>query len=98
MTEIIHMNYGKMQEMADRFNTGAQQLGDLKNAIENIAQTYENGALLGNAGSHFSNDLCYRLAPAISRLHDKFHEMQLDIYAAMAEMREREHHINSRFR
>ena len=97
MNEIIHMDYQKMQDMADRFTQGAQQLDDLRIAILNIAQTYENGALLGNAGGTFSNDLRCRLAPAIDRLEDKFHELHNDIIAAMADMRRSEGDAGARF-
>ena len=98
MSEIIHMDYQKMQDMADRFKAGAQQLEEVRQAIDNIAQTFENGALLGHAGDQFSNDLRCRLVPAINRLHDKFHELQLDILAAMVEMHDREGDVGVRFR
>jgi WXG100 family type VII secretion target len=97
MTEIIQMDFEKMEEMAERFRSGSQQLEDLQQVIRAIAQTYARGALLGNAGSRFSHDLEYRLAPAIVRLQDKLHELQLDIIGAMVDLRDSDSSIRPRF-
>ena len=72
-------------------------MDEVRQAIDNIAQTFENGALLGRAGDQFSNDLRCRLDPAINRLQDKFHELQLDILAAMVDMHDREDDVSGRF-
>ena len=97
MTELITMDYEKMEEMANRFKVGAQQLEDIQQVVRSIAQIYARGALLGNAGGHFSNDLECRLAPALVRLQDKLHELQLDIIGAMVDMRDSDNSIQPRF-
>ncbi len=88
MADIIKMNYGQMEEMAQAFAQGAQQLESTISEMNNIAQMLENGGLIGEAGDAFTDALRSALIPAINRLMDKFTELQGDVLGAMQDMQQ----------
>lgn len=87
MADIIKMDYGQMEEMAQAFSQGAQTLEALTAEVNQIASMLENGGLRGEAGDAFSEALRNVLNPAVQRLHDKFLELQGDIMGALDDMR-----------
>jgi len=86
--EVIKMNYPLMQEMAQIFQQGAQQLEQTNSEMQNVASTLEDGALLGDGGDAFSDAIRSVLAPAITRLTEKYTELQQDILKAMQDMQQ----------
>ncbi len=88
MADIIKMDYGQMEEMAQAFAQGAQQLESTISEMNSIAQTLENGGLIGDAGDAFTDGIRSTLIPAIQRLMDKFTELQGDVMGAMQDMQE----------
>ncbi|HEX9438599.1 MAG TPA: hypothetical protein VF909_02910, partial [Roseiflexaceae bacterium] len=56
--------------------------------MQSIAQTLEEGALLGQGGSAFVDAIRSKLCPSIGRLSDKFNELEGDVHAAIAAMRQ----------
>lgn len=87
MTDIIKMDYGQMEEMAQAFAQGAQTLEATMSEVNQIAEMLESGGLRGEAGDAFSEACRSVLTPAIQRLHDKFLELQADVMGALDDMR-----------
>jgi len=87
MSNEIKMDYGLMEDMNRTFLQGVEQLQDTMQAMQNIANEMEDGALLGQGGAAFTEALRDKLSPAISRLIEKFEELAGDINKAMEDMR-----------
>ncbi|MAT99799.1 MAG: hypothetical protein CL608_21880 [Anaerolineaceae bacterium] len=83
----IKMDYGLMEDMNKTFLQGVEQLQDTMQAMQNVANEMEDGALLGRGGTAFTEAIRGKLCPAISRLTDKFQELAEDINKAMEDMR-----------
>jgi len=93
----IKMDYPLVEEMGKVFQQGQQQLEETLKETQNIAGTLENGALLGSAGSAFSDALRNKLGPAIQRLAAKFEELQGDLAVAEQAMHQAEAQAKSSF-
>ncbi len=90
MAEVskIKMEYARMEEMANTFQKGADQLKDTCSQMQGIANTLQDGALLGQGGAAFVDAINGKLVPSINRLQDKFLELQKDILNAMKDMQQ----------
>jgi WXG100 family type VII secretion target len=88
MTDEIRVVYEDMEEMRRAFRQGIEQLEETMQAMQSIANTLEDGALLGDGGDAFTQAIRGRLAPAIARLSDKFKELDGDVGAAVAYARQ----------
>jgi WXG100 family type VII secretion target len=84
------MDYPLVEEMGKTFNQGQQQLQETLKEAQNIAGTLENGALLGQAGSAFSDAIRNKLTPSIQRLSQQFEKLQVDLRIASAAMHQAE--------
>jgi len=87
MSDVIKMDYGLMEDMNRVFLQGVEQLQDTMQAMQNIVNEMEDGALLGRGGSAFTDAIRGKLTPAISRLSDKFQELAEDVQKAMEDMK-----------
>jgi WXG100 family type VII secretion target len=94
----VQMNYETMEEMAKIFKNGQNQLADTMKAMEGLAQSMEDGALLGEGGDKFADALRSRLAPRIKKLSDKFGELNGDIMGAVKDLRDEDKEAASRFK
>jgi WXG100 family type VII secretion target len=83
----IKMDYGLMEDMNRTFLQGVEQLQDTMQAMQNVANELEDGALLGRGGVAFTEAIRGKLAPAVSRMTDKFQELAEDINKAMEDMK-----------
>jgi WXG100 family type VII secretion target len=81
------MDYGLMEDMNRTFLQGVEQLQDTMQAMQNVANELEDGALLGRGGVAFTEAIRGKLAPAVSRMTDKFQELAEDINKAMEDMK-----------
>jgi WXG100 family type VII secretion target len=97
MAEKIKMNFGMMEEMAQAFSDGAQVLESTVTEVNNIAAMLENDGLIGQAGEALSDACRTQLAGSITRLKDKFEELQKDINSAMDEMRSADSSARGRY-
>ena len=75
----IKMEYDRMDEMAKTFQQGSEQLKDTLAQMQSIANTLQDGALLGQGGAAFSDAIRNKLCPSISRLEQKFQELNKDV-------------------
>ncbi len=90
MAEVskIKMEYARMEEMAKTFQQGAEQLKETMSQMQGIANTLQDGALLGQGGAAFVEAINSKLVPSINRLEGKFEELQQDILKAMKDMQQ----------
>ena len=88
--DVIKLDYPLMEEMCRTFQKGIEQLENTLQEVQSIANTLEEGALLGQGGAAFTDALRSKLSPAIGRLTDKFKEMDQDVKAAMEQFRSQE--------
>jgi WXG100 family type VII secretion target len=87
MSDEIRMDYGLMEDMSKTFQQSVEQLQDTLQAVHNIANELEDGALLGRGGDAFTEAIRNKLSPAISRLTEKMQELSEDVNKAMEDMR-----------
>lgn len=87
MSDEIKMDYGLMEDMSKTFQQSVEQLQDTMQAMQNVANELEDGALLGRGGDAFTDAIRNKLAPAISRLTEKMQELAEDVNKAMEDMR-----------
>ena len=97
MAERIKMNFGMMEDMAQAFSAGAQVLESTVTEVNNIAAMLEDDGLIGQAGEALSEACRNQLAGSITRLQEKFVEMQQDINGAMEEMRSADSSTTGRY-
>jgi WXG100 family type VII secretion target len=88
MVDKIKMEYARMEEMAKTFQKGSEQLKETCSAMQGIAGTLQDGALLGQGGAAFVDAVNGKLVPAINRLEQKFVELQNDVLKAMRDMQQ----------
>ena len=88
MTDEIRVVYPDMEEMSRAFKQGVERLEDTLQEMQSIANTLEGGALLGRGGDAYVDAIRSKLCPAISRLADKFKELDTDVQAAVRYARE----------
>ena len=84
----IKLDYDKAANMARTFQQGGEQLQDTMQEMQKLANTLEEGALLGRGGQAFVEAIRGKLAPSLTRLIDKFQEMESDVNKAVALMRQ----------
>lgn len=78
----IRVVYDSMDDMSQTFRQGVEQLQDTMQEMQSIANVLEEGALLGRGGEAFVDAIRSKLAPAMSRLTDKFEELDKDVQDA----------------
>jgi len=93
----IKMDYPLMDEMKRTFADGRQHLADTTNELKAIAEKLEQGALLGNAGSALTDAVKGTLMSAVSKLSDKFEELEGDIQFAVDQMHQAEEKTKASF-
>jgi uncharacterized protein YukE len=99
MSEIIKMDYGAMEDMAQTFRESAQTLEDIMREMESVAASMEGGALLGRGGDTWVMAIRDRLIRVrLAKLRDKMEELSGDIYGALVDLRDGDHESQSRFK
>lgn len=84
----IKLNYEQADKMAKTFKAGSQQIQQTMTEMQNIAQTLEEGALLGRGGKAFVEAIRTKLCPSLKKLSDKYIELEGDVNVAVKVMRE----------
>lgn len=97
MTDV-QMDYDLMEEMAQIFREGSQQLEDTIRTMQGIAASLENGALLGRGGDVLASAIRDRLNARIARLQEKLEELQQDVMGALIDLRDGDKTAASRFK
>lgn len=94
----IKLNYEQAEDMAKTFKEGAQQLQQTMQEMQKLAQTLQEGALLGRGGNEFVNAIQSNLCPSIGRMTAKFNELERDVRAAITFMRQADAESKQQFR
>jgi WXG100 family type VII secretion target len=94
----VRMNYGTMEDMAKTFGQTHQQMNDTITAMEKVAKSLEDGALLGVAGDAFREAIRTKLNKRIKVISDKMKEMEGDIKGAVSATRDGVSTAQSRFK
>lgn len=94
----IKLNYEQAEAMAKAFKEGAQQLQQTQQEMQKLAQMLEEGGLLGRGGKEFVAAIQSNLCPSIGRMHNKFNELEGDVKAAVAAMRQADAESKQQFR
>jgi WXG100 family type VII secretion target len=84
----VRMNYDSMETMAKEFDNAVKQLEETMNDMNKVAQTMEDGALLGMGGDAFCDAIRSQLLPNMKILTEKLGEMGGDVRAAVAYTRD----------
>jgi WXG100 family type VII secretion target len=87
-TEEIKLNYDLAEDMIRTFLQGVEQLQDTMQEMQSIANTLEEGALLGRGGEAYTDAIRSNLCPSLGKLTDKFQELADDVKAAVGFMQE----------
>ena len=99
MSEVIKMDYPSMEEMANAFQQGNQTLEDIMREMEAVASSMEGGALLGRGGDMWVSSIRDRLIRVrLSKLAEKFQELNQDVIGALVDLRDGDHEAQSRFK
>lgn len=96
--EKIKLNYDQADKMAKTFKAGAQQLQQTMQEMQNIAQTLEEGALLGRGGKAYADAIKQNLCPSIKKLSEKYNELERDVHAAIKFMRQADAESKQQFK
>jgi WXG100 family type VII secretion target len=87
MTDIIKMDYAKMEAMIQTIQQGSKQLQETMQQMRTIAKSVDDGALRGRGGDSFGDSINSKLVPSIQRLDAKFQELAKDLEKAMQDMK-----------
>lgn len=93
----IKLNYEQADKMAKTFKQGAQQIQQTMQEMQSIAQTLEEGALLGRGGKEFAEAIKGKLCPSLKKLSAKYTELERDVHAAIKSMREADSESKQQF-
>lgn len=88
MADEIKLDYGLAETMANVFGQGVEELQDVMQEMQNIANTLEGGVLLGRGGQALTDAIRGSLAPSMTKLIAKFEELQGDVQTAIQAMRQ----------
>jgi WXG100 family type VII secretion target len=88
MADEIKLDYGMAETMSSIFGQGVEELQDVMQEMQNIANTLEGGVLVGRGGQAMTDAIRGSLAPSMTKLIAKFQELQGDVDAAIAAMRQ----------
>jgi WXG100 family type VII secretion target len=84
----IKLDFGLAEDMAKAIKESYEKLQDISQEMQNIANTLEEGALLGRGGALFVDAIRGQLCPSLAKFIEKFEEIEGDIHEAMEFMRE----------
>lgn len=91
------MNYDSMAAMSKSFQQAAQQLEDVKQAMAQIANMMEQGALQGTGGKMFESAIKEKLSPKLDDISNSMNDMSKNIDGAVSKIRDGVSTAQSRF-
>ena len=98
MTDEIRLNYPVAEDMIQVIRKNVEDLQDVNQGLQEIANMLEDGALLGEAGSEFVDELRGTLSPALTRYIQKLNEMARDVQGAIRDMKQSDSESRQQFR
>lgn len=97
MAEEIKIVYEIAEAMAQTFAQSQQQVQETMQAVQSIANALEGGALIGLGGDAFVEVIRGTFTPALTKLGDKFQELEGDVKKAINLMQEADKTSESKF-
>jgi WXG100 family type VII secretion target len=97
MTDVIKMDYAKMEQMIQTIKQGSKQLHETMQQMRAVAKSVDDGALRGRGGDAFGAAINSKLLPSIQRLDAKFHELASDLEKAMQDMKSADAYSKQQF-
>jgi WXG100 family type VII secretion target len=97
MADKIKLNYPMAEQMARTFNQSSQQIDTTIKEMKAISDTLKNGALLGQGGQAFAEAIDTRFVKSLDKLSKKFLELDKDVRAAIAAMRQADEESKRQF-
>lgn len=88
MADIIKLDYPKAEAMRKTFKASAQQIDETLKEMKAIANTLQEGALLGDGGKAFVEAINSKLGPSLVKLKNKYNEMDKDVAEAVKSMKQ----------
>ncbi|RRR68751.1 MAG: hypothetical protein EI684_17115 [Candidatus Viridilinea halotolerans] len=87
-SQEIKLNYEMAEDMRKAFQDGVTKLQETMHEMQSVANLMSDSALKGRAGNAYVEAIRNRLCPSLSKLIDKFQELDGDIAAAVSAMQE----------
>jgi uncharacterized protein YukE len=97
MSDKIKLDYRLAEEMIQTFRKGQQQLQETMREMQAVANTIENGALLGVGGDAFKDAIRSKLCKSIGNLDAKFKELEGDVRKAVQYMQQADSESQGKF-
>lgn len=97
MADKIKLNYDLAEQMARTFQQSAQQIQHTLQEMKSISETLKGGALLGQGGQAFAEAIDGKLTKSLDKLGQKFTELDGDVKAAIAAMRQADEESKNQF-
>lgn len=91
------MNYDSMKAMSDSFKKAAQQIEETKQAMAQVANQMEQGALQGTGGDLFKSALQEKLSKKLDDITQSMNDMSSNIDGAVEKIRDGVATAKSRF-
>jgi uncharacterized protein YukE len=97
MTEKIKLNYPQMQEMATHLRKVKERLEQTNEFARSIANEMTSGALVGDVGEAFADNLNRRFITGVKLFATKFEEIAKDIDQAISDMQSADSNAGNQF-
>lgn len=93
--DIIKIDFAKAEDMRKTFKASSQQLDQTIKEMQAIANTLEQGALLGTGGKAYVDAIKTKLIPSLNKFKAKMNELDNDVKAAVDYMKEGDAQVKS---
>jgi len=93
----IKLVYASAEAMSQAFNKGGEQLQDISQEMQNLANTLQSTALKGTGGDAFVDAIRNKLCPSLAKFIDKFKELDGDVKEAIKLMKEADEASKGKF-
>jgi hypothetical protein len=91
------MDYDAVEDMSRAFSESARRLEDMAGVIRQIADLFDDGALVSQQGQRWVASLQSRLIPLLNNGGQSFEEIARDLMGAVRDLRDGDVEARSRF-
>lgn len=93
----VQMDYDAVEELSRSYRISVEQLSQTATAVQQIASTMENGALVTQKGQQWVEILLNGFIPRLQRLMDAMDEVSTDLNCAVRDLRDGDNEARGRF-
>jgi WXG100 family type VII secretion target len=98
VSDEIRVDYEGLEQVAARFATGAQNVGQTMQKVRSAMAPLESGGWIGRGSDAFFTEMNSEILPAVTRLQDVLEEASQTVREIVARMQQAEDEASSRFR